>query len=350
MSAAVGGRGGIERVTTLVVGEMRERGHHVAIHLFGPSRNPGWEENLEESYVGPQQRHSNFVCRWLHVLWWATGSIRAFDPDLVIGMTPSALVVSRVVRLLIRSRYQIWSWLHEAMSQLEHGWGVRWADAHLAISTGLGQDIAETVGASDNVYVVYNPTVPAPIQPRPGLNDGVHFVYIGRLDNSVKRIEDILLALSSIREPWRLTIVGDGEDRHILVDLAARLHISDSVQWVGWSHDPWSAAGTVSALILASISEGFGVVLAEALTRGVPVVASDCHHGPRDIVLPNLNGWLYPPGDVAALQAILLRIVKDPYQLPDPYTVKATAARFYLARVVDRMLDAVTTFTATISS
>lgn len=344
VSAAVGGRGGIERVTSLVVGELRARGHQVEIHLYGPSRNPEWEENLSGILVGPQGQHRDFWGRWRHVFQWSINKIARFEPDIVIAMTPSAIIVTRLAKFITRGRYPIWSWLHEEIAQLKHKWGISLADAHLAISSGVAREIAVKIGRQDNIYVVYNPTLEAPMQLRPGANERVHFAYIGRLDNSVKRIEDILRALALVPLSWILTIVGSGADQNYLVRLAEQLQIASSVRWVGWTSDPWNALGSVSALILASVSEGFGVVLAEALVRGVPIVASDCPHGPRDIVQPQVNGWLYPPGDVMALRDILWNIASFPQTLPDAPTVKATGDRFRLPKVVDGMLAAMVGF------
>lgn len=344
VSAAVGGRGGIERVTSLVVEELRARGHQVEIHLYGPSRNPEWEVNLPDTWVGPQGQHRHFWARWRHVLQWSMDKIGGFDPDAVIAMTPSAIIVTRLIKLMTRGRYPIWSWLHEEIAQLDNQWGIGLADAHLAISSGVAREIAVRIGRQDNIYVVYNPTLEAPLQMRPGVNEMAHFAYIGRLDNSVKRIEDILRALALVPLRWSLTIVGSGTDQNFLVGLAEQLQIASAIRWIAWTSDPWSAVGSVSALVLASVSEGFGVVLAEALVRGVPIVSSDCPHGPRDIVQPQVNGWLYPPGDVRALRDILFRIVRFPQTLPEAPIIQATSARFHLAKVVDGMLAAMVGF------
>ncbi len=63
-------------------------------------------------------------------------------------------------------------------------------------------------------------------------------------------------------------------------------------------------------LVLPSLAEGRGLVLVEAMAEGLPVVASDIP-GPRELALPGRTGFLFPPGDAAAL-ADCLRRLADP--------------------------------------
>lgn len=63
-------------------------------------------------------------------------------------------------------------------------------------------------------------------------------------------------------------------------------------------------------LVLASLHEGYGMVVAEALAAGLPVLASDA--GALAQTLPAQAGWRVPPGDVPALQAALQRLIGDP--------------------------------------
>jgi len=82
-----------------------------------------------------------------------------------------------------------------------------------------------------------------------------------------------------------------------------------------------------AAFISSSETEGFGMAIVEALAAGVPVVASDCAFGPREILSPGSDpsrlleaeadfevaefGLLYPVGSVDALERALWRILCD---------------------------------------
>jgi glycosyltransferase involved in cell wall biosynthesis len=126
---------------------------------------------------------------------------------------------------------------------------------------------------------------------------------------------DILLrafAIAARQAPdWCLVIAGDGPQRDALRALAASLGLAERVQFRGVV----DAAGLMrssDAFVLASRYEGFPNALVEAMAAGVPVVATDCPSGPREITDGGRLGLLVPLGDEPALASAIARIMADP--------------------------------------
>jgi UDP-D-galactose:(glucosyl)LPS alpha-1,6-D-galactosyltransferase len=105
---------------------------------------------------------------------------------------------------------------------------------------------------------------------------------------------------------------------------------------MGWQDDPWRATGSGSALVLTSAFEGFGMILLEAISRGLPCISSDCESGPTDIIEDGKNGWLYPVANVDRLAELMQRVVDRPELLPEARLVRETARRFSAASVAER--------------
>lgn len=129
-----------------------------------------------------------------------------------------------------------------------------------------------------------------------------------------KRVDHALRALAIVRADVphaHLHVHGDGSERAALEALAAGLGIADAVTWHGYDPEPLPALEAAKALMLTSVNEAQGLVVVEALSYGVPVVAYDIPYGPRDM-LAGGGGVLVPDGDVAALAEALRGVLTAP--------------------------------------
>jgi glycosyltransferase involved in cell wall biosynthesis len=98
-----------------------------------------------------------------------------------------------------------------------------------------------------------------------------------------------------------LLILGDGEERARLEELARELEVSNRVFMPGFQQNPYPFFAPADVLVLSSRYEGQPVALLEAMALGLPVISTDCPHGPREITKEGRYGLLVPPDNVAAL-------------------------------------------------
>jgi glycosyltransferase involved in cell wall biosynthesis len=93
--------------------------------------------------------------------------------------------------------------------------------------------------------------------------------------------------------------------------MTASLGLEDRIELPGRVSNPRSLFRQCDLFALSSESEGFGLVLVEAMSAGLPVVSFDCDFGPREIITAGVSGMLVPAGDVAALSGAIRILVKD---------------------------------------
>jgi glycosyltransferase involved in cell wall biosynthesis len=129
-----------------------------------------------------------------------------------------------------------------------------------------------------------------------------------------KRIKDLIWAadlLKVLREDVHLLIIGDGPQRWRLERYRDQVRIPDRVHFLGERGDVPRLLPHFDCFWLASEYEGQSNALMEAMSAGVPVVASDIA-GNRDLVVPGETGHLYPVGDRAELARCTRELLEDP--------------------------------------
>ncbi|MFJ9418158.1 glycosyltransferase family 4 protein [Streptomyces sp. NPDC101227] len=155
-------------------------------------------------------------------------------------------------------------------------------------------------------------SVPEPgLQPADG--SGKWVVAAGRLAR-VKRYDVLIHAFAEVvarRPDWRLRIYGGGAEKTALRALIEELGLYNHVFLMGPANplEPEWAKGSIAAV--SSSLESFGMTIVEAMRCGLPVVATDCPHGPGEIIEDGVDGRLVPVGNPQALAASLLDLIND---------------------------------------
>ncbi|CAA9351548.1 MAG: Glycosyl transferase, group 1 [uncultured Nocardioidaceae bacterium] len=135
--------------------------------------------------------------------------------------------------------------------------------------------------------------------------------YVGRLAEQ-KRPDLLVQAFGDIRVPASLVVVGDGPLRPQVEAAVRRSPVRERITLEGFvPHEQVPAVlRSLDLLVLPSVYEEMGSVLAEAMACGLPVVASDVG-GIPDVVRDGETGILVPPGDVTALGKALDSVLED---------------------------------------
>ena len=128
-----------------------------------------------------------------------------------------------------------------------------------------------------------------------------------------KGIAFALQAVQSIQDRFpnaHLVIAGDGELTEALQALCRELDIAERVHWLGWRSDAADLIAAFDILLLPSLWEGFGMVLLEAMSRRVPVIASRVSAIP-EVVVDGQTGILTEARNVPALAKAMSRLLED---------------------------------------
>lgn len=311
-------RGGGERVLLQLAGLFQAAGRevHVAALLGGgPLRSTVPDAVVLHELIVAGESPKGLALAW-KALPRLVSLIRTLRPRAVLStMTgTNLLVILARVRAHIRTRLV----LREASSLVNTKsilkrqamrWLYRRADGLVAVSVGVAQDLRGLGLADDRIHVIHNPVDQerlrhlACIGPALQEIEGAPYVVaLGRLTEA--KDYPLLLrayAASKLLNSHRLVLVGEGEQRNTLESLVRELGIADRVLLPGALDNPFRVLVGATLLVLSSRWEGYPNVLLEALALGVPVVATDCMHGPREILDGGRFGRLVPVGDVVAL-------------------------------------------------
>lgn len=138
-------------------------------------------------------------------------------------------------------------------------------------------------------------------------------IAVGRYtyQKGFERLVDAWHLLASRFPDWNLVIIGDGEERPLLEQRIRSYGLERQVTLTRPTQEIGKVYQEASILASSSRYEGLPMVLLEAQSFGLPIVAFQCKCGPKDIVSDGMNGYLVPEGDTAGMAQRLEILMKD---------------------------------------
>jgi glycosyltransferase involved in cell wall biosynthesis len=212
-------------------------------------------------------------------------------------------------------------------------------------SNGMKDECVRVYGAiSDKVAVIHNgidkdlyQTVsPTLLDEGSGGKGTFKILTFARLAPE-KDLDTLLQAFARARMTINATlwIVGDGPERERLQSLVLSLDIKQWVHFTGFHPNPFPFLKAADIFVHTALFEGFPNVVQEAMACGIPVIATDCDFGPREIIHHGTNGLLVPVSCPEVLAEALITLYRDPsYRAQLAMNAHAHLNRFDVASMV----------------
>ena len=258
--------------------------------------------------------------RLAHDVALALPQIRRHRPDVLVchQVLAAGLIGSAARRLLgvpalvwVHGRHE-YRFDHASRFRLLTPWVLRHADRVLVSAATIRREVLEAFERRGPRALVERLQANVRVlstgvhlqQPREG--SGEHVVFCGRLIRA-KGVHELVEAMRHVPNE-RLVMTGDGPERAALEGAARGLPVTLT------GHIPYSQVlehmRRAKCLVLPSHTEAFPNVVLEAMTLGVPVVATRVG-GTQDLVADGVTGFLVPPQDPPALAAAIRKLTSD---------------------------------------
>lgn len=202
-----------------------------------------------------------------------------------------------------------------------------------------GQDL---VGAAKKMRLVPNGVA---VPPRAKKRSGEKDLVVGCLTRLARQkgIDYLVAAANGVRaerEDVRFSVAGGGPDFERLKDEVGRRGLSGRFELLGAVRDPWEYLSRIDIFVLPSLWEGMPFALLEAMSFGLPVVATDVG-GVRDVIPDDTFGIVVPPADPHALREAILRYARAPElrEAAGGAARRRVLQEFSQERMVERTLD-----------
>jgi glycosyltransferase involved in cell wall biosynthesis len=332
--------------------------------IFAPDPPPEQEETwtvYRPRFVNPLQNWFLMLLSYLYSLFACSRQIDWSTVDVVHAHVayPSGFAATWLARyyrkpfVLTEHAGNFRRWINLSLYRrvLVH-WTIKKARYVLPVSQALRRNMEREgiLGYFAVVPNVINTDLFCPLDASPHqyqTGDTLRLLWIGgsvplyiERKGGPELLQAIALARPRLKQPLRLSLVVSGGARAMCETLALRLGVFDCCEFLGTlsNQEVRDQMQQHDALVLASHSESFGVVLIEAMACGKPVIATRCG-GPSEVVTPE-TGILIPPGDIAALADAIVQMAETLAQY-DPAHLVTYAHEWFGPEAVLRSLNEV---------
>lgn len=326
------GNGGAERVITDKMNYFVEKGHKVTFVTYEQGNHPfGYPLDPRIQHIDTGTRFFRLLDYPYYKRWIKTRKMKLIfqqklqsivekiQPDVIITTTdflPTCDVITKLntsAKLIAES--QLYKEATLVIYKNTNSWFRRLyvkalASYHYQKVKNFDILVALTEGDANSWKSIAKAVtvIPSPVTNYPD--------FIPEKDEEVKRIiaagrlvpqkgfDRLIDAFAMIEEDcpgWHIDIFGDGKDREDLLQQIIDRKLEKRIFIHPYTPNIYGEFMKSNFFVLSSRFEGFGLVLVEALSCGLPCISYNCKYGPEDIITDGEDGFLVKEGDISKL-------------------------------------------------
>ena len=322
------GIGGAERVLVRLAHIWADRGYQISFITFFQENNFCYQLNtkdnnkiniinLGEPKPLPNTNFFIYFCKMIKRVYVLSKLFKKLQPDLIV----SFLVGVNIIVLLANIWSKIPIIVSERIDPNKHVIPMFYKKLRLFTYKFAMAIVVQTkkiaeyfpVAWQEKIFIIPN-WVKEPAIKKSKKNQTIrNIISVGRLHEQ-KDHQTLIKAFAQLSDNYpelTLTIYGEGVLRDFLTQLIYSLNLQNRIFLPGIAMDVEKVLISADLFVFPSVYEGFSNALCEAMSCGLPVIASKCS-GNVDIVEDGVNGLLFNSSDIEALVSSMRRLLDDP--------------------------------------
>lgn len=325
-------QGGAERVITYLASYLSNEKYEISLILYEKKG-----EYLDEipNHIRIYDFGKRTSLDFIKLIFCTRKVITETKPDIVLSFLLYNNIVTGLAVCFLRRSFKIIfserNYPPEYLRRVPFGWIKKWLikityrTADLIITNSISTKIALEKYYylhPEKIKTIYNPIALNKVieksnedicHPFFDENNSHVIISVGRLAEQ-KRFDRLLRVFSIVKKNNHrlfLIVIGDGKLRPQLCELAEKLNIHESVDFIGFKQNPWAWISKADIFVLSSDYEGFPNVLLEAMACETPIVSTDCLSGPSELITNGINGLLVPTQDEEEMAIAINELLSD---------------------------------------
>ena len=338
--------GGTERVGSMIANGLSQVGYEIVLASIFCGDKPFFPVDKDIKVVSLFDTPGRAIYRTPNVIYKIRKLLKEerIDTLIVIEAMPVLFTLPAALGLAVKhicwEHFNFNSDLGKKSRRIARQLAARYCDSVVTLTERDKQYWLKGTRHKSQITAISNP---CPFSVQDDIRDvnTKNVLAVGRL--AYQKGFDLLLEswveVNKLMPDWKLTIVGEGEDKAKLVEFIKINKLTDCVELVGNTDNVSEYYRQAQVFCLSSRFEGFGMVLIEALAFGLPIVSFDCEVGPAEI-LEGTGSTLVPVNDIGLLTSSLVELMNDDEKRKEIRFKSKEKAKFYQLNNIIKQWDA----------